>query len=102
MSDETQLEAALKFLAKDVDAPPRQLVVQVRDDEVERDWQFSVHCSAAADADDDDDDDDDNSSQDARNTHAAATECHKSAFNCHVAWSTMGPLSSGKEGGLDE
>ena len=51
VTGETQLEAALQFLAKHVDAPARQLVVQVRNDEVESDRQFGVHRRSAAAAD---------------------------------------------------
>jgi len=62
VTDETQFKAALKLFAKHVDAPPRQLVVQMRDDEIESDGQFSVHrasaAAAAAAADDDDDKED--------------------------------------------
>jgi len=65
MSGEAQLKAVKQFLTKHVDAPTRQLVVQVRNDEVKSHWQFSVHCAAAAAADNDDNDDD-SSSKDAQ------------------------------------
>ena len=70
MSDETQFEAALEFFAKHVDTTPRQLVVQVRDDEVESDRQFRVHRAAAAAPVGDEDDDEDDSCQVAGNTDA--------------------------------
>ena len=70
VTDETQFKAALKLFAKHVDATPRQLVVQVRDDEVESDRQFRVHRVAAAAPVGDEDDDEDDSCQVAGNTDA--------------------------------
>jgi len=77
VTDEAQFKATLKLLPKHVDAPPGQLVVQVRDDEVESYGQFSVHRDVAAAAADDEGDDDDNSGQDARNTRRNGTLCEQ-------------------------
>jgi len=48
VSDEAQFKSALEFFAEHVDTTPRQLVVKMRNDEVESYGQFSLHRAAAA------------------------------------------------------
>lgn len=43
VSLEADVKSGLEFLAEDVDATSRQLVVEVRNDEIECDGQFDVH-----------------------------------------------------------